>query len=1173
MKSLSKQAGVAIRCLLVALLVFTMVPALAFAIEGEQLITEEETNNTLVEPEDGTLEENSSTNNEEPSLEDQTDTSEGEFLEDTTEQFVATLGVEEEPEELTTLEAAPELPTGWALAADEAEITAALSDPDISTIVLTSATYTLSKALNITRDITFATYKTASESTIPVAMLSSAAGARHLVVNGGSTLTISGLYYDADTVDLSVEERWTNLGSELRNIVFDGASTSGGVLINVTGGYEINGATIQNCNQSDKGGAVMTAFSVGADVTVRNCAIQNNTAQSNGGGIYVYEDLFIYNSSVSGNTSAGNVGGGIFAGSITGDQLTLTNNTAALQGGGALSYTGNITLSNSTVSNNSGKWGGGLYTDGGRDIILTNVDLIGNTGTDSNSAGGGIHTKGDGSDVVINGVSRIEENNGGGIVLNSGSASSITINASGNYGNGFSVTVRNNTGPGLSAGGAVTVTASASAAPVSIDNNSLRGVHAGGDLTLEAQSVNNIIISYNNTSNATNFAGAYGGGNISINNCLFEGNETAAWGGALGTQSSEIDFVVKNSVFRNNVCGNSGGSAGGAFGGAISSWSNKSFTAENCLFEGNSAGTNGTAAAVQVSPNAENTFTNCTFTNNVAKGNVAGAVRTWRMPTSTSVIGTTTFAGCTFSENQASWGGAIGANNEVNLVVNNCAFSGNTALVSGGAIYSTNSEATLTVNGSTFENNTASGYYGGAVYMSSTTVNSESVSVATINNSDFINNSAAGGGAIYTNSTALSSVELNLSNSRIVGNTSKGNGGGVRANISATVNISSTVFEGNTATSNGGAIAGGSQTFVNVTKSSFQSNTSQQDGGAVYLSRLLALTVSGSSFTNNTAQSTYTGYAEDLDTDADGEIDSVSHSKNIKSTTYSSAHKSLYSNDNVNYTPVKGVYDYTVRFLDWDGTVLKTQVVKQGGSATPPANPARNGWNFLGWVGTYTNISSNQDVYASYEEQPYVPPVIIDPEEPTIDDPDDPIEEEEEPQEEVDRPVAVPVQTPSTTTPTPTPDEPVELTLEEAAEQAGIPSFIVPLAAPEGYLAWSLANLILVVISVLLTAAFALARLNLFKKKPTAARNDESSSSAAKKPRGRKLWIIGAAVFALAGLIVFVITQDMSLPLVWVDGWTLLIGILALVAVALGVVSLGRKKQQSTEDTSVNATA
>ena len=59
---------------------------------------------------------------------------------------------------------------------------------------------------------------------------------------------------------------------------------------------------------------------------------------------------------------------------------------------------------------------------------------------------------------------------------------------------------------------------------------------------------------------------------------------------------------------------------------------------------------------------------------------------------------------------------------------------------------------------------------------------------------------------------------------------------------------------------------------------------------------------------------------------------------------------------------------YTVTFIDWDGTVLKTQEVEEGSAATAPTNPTRDGYNFIGWDTNFSNITSNLTITALYEE-------------------------------------------------------------------------------------------------------------------------------------------------------------------------------------------------------------
>lgn len=59
---------------------------------------------------------------------------------------------------------------------------------------------------------------------------------------------------------------------------------------------------------------------------------------------------------------------------------------------------------------------------------------------------------------------------------------------------------------------------------------------------------------------------------------------------------------------------------------------------------------------------------------------------------------------------------------------------------------------------------------------------------------------------------------------------------------------------------------------------------------------------------------------------------------------------------------------YAIRFLDWDGTVLKTESVAAGSNPTPPANPTREGYTFSGWSPTVGAANQNQDYTATYTE-------------------------------------------------------------------------------------------------------------------------------------------------------------------------------------------------------------
>ena len=60
------------------------------------------------------------------------------------------------------------------------------------------------------------------------------------------------------------------------------------------------------------------------------------------------------------------------------------------------------------------------------------------------------------------------------------------------------------------------------------------------------------------------------------------------------------------------------------------------------------------------------------------------------------------------------------------------------------------------------------------------------------------------------------------------------------------------------------------------------------------------------------------------------------------------------------------VETFTVTFTDYDGTVLKTETVESGKSATAPAAPTRENYTFKGWDKAFDNITSDLFVKAQY---------------------------------------------------------------------------------------------------------------------------------------------------------------------------------------------------------------
>lgn len=59
---------------------------------------------------------------------------------------------------------------------------------------------------------------------------------------------------------------------------------------------------------------------------------------------------------------------------------------------------------------------------------------------------------------------------------------------------------------------------------------------------------------------------------------------------------------------------------------------------------------------------------------------------------------------------------------------------------------------------------------------------------------------------------------------------------------------------------------------------------------------------------------------------------------------------------------------YTVRFFNYDDTLLYTQTISHGGNAISPQAPTRTGYTFTGWKPVITNITKDTDTYAQFEK-------------------------------------------------------------------------------------------------------------------------------------------------------------------------------------------------------------
>lgn len=82
---------------------------------------------------------------------------------------------------------------------------------------------------------------------------------------------------------------------------------------------------------------------------------------------------------------------------------------------------------------------------------------------------------------------------------------------------------------------------------------------------------------------------------------------------------------------------------------------------------------------------------------------------------------------------------------------------------------------------------------------------------------------------------------------------------------------------------------------------------------------------------------------------------------------YNSTGNSAWSN----YSTCTAHNPVTIKFVDYDDTLLKTQTVDYGSSATAPVSPERKGYTFQGWSDSFYNVTADKTVKATYKINTY----------------------------------------------------------------------------------------------------------------------------------------------------------------------------------------------------------
>lgn len=176
-----------------------------------------------------------------------------------------------------------------------------------------------------------------------------------------------------------------------REVVLDGLTIRNGVSIFAGGAINVEGSlSISNCVLEDNrartsGGAINMGISSGSSLSISRSTLRANVAD-NGGGIAVFNNVSIRDSTLYGNTATSNGGGLYNNGQLVVSNSTISGNAANTNGGGIYSRINAFIYSTSVVNNDAdhdrdenGGIGGGVYNDAGSRFVAVNSLFTSNT--------------------------------------------------------------------------------------------------------------------------------------------------------------------------------------------------------------------------------------------------------------------------------------------------------------------------------------------------------------------------------------------------------------------------------------------------------------------------------------------------------------------------------------------------------------------------------------------------------------------------------------------------------------------------------------------------------------------------------------------------------------------------------------------------------------------------
>jgi uncharacterized repeat protein (TIGR01451 family)/CSLREA domain-containing protein len=168
----------------------------------------------------------------------------------------------------------------------------------------------------------------------------------------------------------------------------------GAILINL-GNVTLNDCILSSNKADTNGGAIINSAGT---LVINRCTLSTNLANGNGGGLYNAATATLDSTTLSGNNATSQGGGLYNAATVTLTNSTLSGNNATALGGGVYNaVTSNATVLFTTLALNTAVSGGGVYNAGS--VTLTSTLLNSNAGGNCRGTigSGGTNLDSDGS--------------------------------------------------------------------------------------------------------------------------------------------------------------------------------------------------------------------------------------------------------------------------------------------------------------------------------------------------------------------------------------------------------------------------------------------------------------------------------------------------------------------------------------------------------------------------------------------------------------------------------------------------------------------------------------------------------------------------------------------------------------------------------------------------------